>query len=246
MLKKLIIIIPAYNEEKSILKVLNSTPSLNGFNQEIIVIDDGSTDKTFEEAKKTNAIVISNKVNLGLGRTFKIGLQTALDRGADIIVNIDADGQYDSNHIPILVKILDREKLHLVLGNRFLDDRELGKNFIKRLGNKIISIFISKILLKQKEIYDIQSGFRVIDKKLAKFLINRLSGKYTYTQEMMIITLLNEFKVKQISTRFYKRTTGKSRLIRSSIIYLLKILVITLKTYLKTKIERYKANLLKS
>jgi len=152
MQKKLIIVIPAYNEEKSILKVINSIPFVEGFNQEIIVINDGSTDNTYLEAKKTDAIVISNKENLGLGSTFKIGLQAALDRVADIIVNIDADGQYDSNHIPILVRTLEIGNLDLVLGNRFLDDRELGKNFIKRLGNKNISIFNSKILLRQKEI----------------------------------------------------------------------------------------------
>ena len=211
MLKKLVIIIPAYNEEKTISVLIDRIPNLQNFNQEIIVIDDGSTDNTFSEAKKKKVQVLSNERNLGLGITFKRGLEAALKAGADYIVNIDADAQYNPKDIPILLKKLIEEEVDLVIGNRFLDDRELGKNFIQRLGNRILSIFISKILLKQREIYDIQSGFRVIDKKLAKFLINRLSGKYTYTQDMMILTLIYGFKVKQISIRFYKRTTGKSR-----------------------------------
>jgi len=239
--KKLVIIIPAYNEEKTISDLIEKIPKLQNFIQEIIVIDDGSTDHTLYEAKKKKVRVISNERNLGLGRTFKKGLEEALKVGADYIINLDADAQYNPNYISILLKKLIDEEVDLVIGNRFLDDIELGKNFIQRLGNKILSILLSKILLKQKEIYDTQSGFRAINKKLAKFLIDHLSGRYTYTQDMMILSLLYNFKVKQISIRFYKRETGKSRLIKNPFIYLFKTMLISLRTYLKTKIKRYKS-----
>ncbi|MHA1437644.1 MAG: glycosyltransferase family 2 protein, partial [Promethearchaeota archaeon] len=154
MKKKLIIIIPAYNEGKTISKVIHDIPKIEGVIQEIIVIDDGSIDRTYTEAKKAGAKVISNKKNLGLGTSFKIGLKVALKNKADIIVNLDADGQYEPNQIPILVKTLLKKNVDLVIGNRFLNDKYLGNNLLKRWGNKFISIFISKILLKQTEIID--------------------------------------------------------------------------------------------
>ena len=241
MQKKIVIIIPAYNEEGSIVKVIESIPSIKGYYQEIIVVNDGSTDNTLLKAEKTGVKVITNKKNLGLGKTFKIGIKKALSQEADIIVNLDADGQYESKHILLLITKLEKEQLDLVIGNRFLDDKELGKNFIKRLGNKVVSIFISKILLKQKEIFDIQSGFRAFNSLLGKFLLNHLNGDYTYTQEMMIAAIMYNFKIKQIPTKFYKRTTGDSRLIKNPFIYLLKILFITFNSYIRIKINQFKA-----
>jgi len=233
-MKKVIIIIPAYNEEKTIGTVIRNILKLNGFNKDIVVIDDGSEDRTALRAKEAGAIVVTHNENLGLGPTFRTGLKAALERNADIIVNIDADGQYDANHIPKLIDTLLKENMDLIIGNRFLDDKELGHNLIKRVGNKIVSIFISKILLRQNEIIDIQSGFRVFNKELANYLVDKLSGKYTYTQEMVIRTIFGNFKIKQISTRFYKREVGKSRLIKNPFIYLFKILIITFKTYFES------------
>ncbi|MGQ4872949.1 MAG: glycosyltransferase family 2 protein [Promethearchaeia archaeon] len=238
MSKKIVIIIPAFNEEKTIAEVIKKIKQLNLLNTEVIVIDDGSNDNTPIKAKELNAIVISNKKNLGLGRTFKKGLSEALKRNAEIIVNIDADGQYDPYYIPIFIKYLINNKADLVIGNRFLNDKELGKNFIQRIGNKLISTFISKLLLRSKEIYDIQTGFRVLKRNLAKFLINNLHAKYTYTQEMMIISSLFNFKIIQLPIKFYKRSSGSSKLIKHPAIYLLKILIITFKTFIRIKIKR--------
>jgi glycosyltransferase involved in cell wall biosynthesis len=237
MKKKLVIIIPAYNEEISISKVIKNIPDIKGLNQEVIVIDDGSIDQTRIEAIKFGAVVYSNETNLGLGTSFKKGIAIALEKEADIIVNIDADYQYDPRYIPSLVKILENEDVDLVIGNRFIDDKELGHNFIKRWGNRVISVFISKVLLRQKEIFDIQSGFRAFNKDLAEFLVKMLSGKYTYTQEMMIVSCLHKFKIEQVSIKFYKRTAGESRLIKNPFIYLIKILFITFKTYFRSKIK---------
>ncbi len=236
MKKKIVIILPAYNEEKSIFQVISSIPKISDFNQEVIVIDDGSIDNTQIMAKKAGATVISNDNNLGLGTSFKIGLKEALKHKADIIINLDADGQYDPHQIPFFVKELLKKDWDLVIGNRFLNDKELGHNAIKRWGNKFISIFISTVLARHNEIYDIQSGFRVLNRRCAEFLIKNLLGKYTYTQEMMILCFLYDFKIKQIPIKFYKRVAGKSRLITNPFIYLSKISLIALKTYIRHKI----------
>jgi len=237
---KIVILIPAYNEEKTIRDVIESIPIIEGFTNKIIVIDDGSTDNTAKEVKKTNVKLISNTKNYGLGFTFRKGLSEAIKEEADIIINLDADGQYDSKDILILLRKFLRDDLDLVIGSRFLNDKELGHNLIKRLGNKFISIFISKILLRCKEIYDVQSGYRILNKKLAKFLIHNLSEGYTYTQEMFILSKINNFKISQTPVKFSKRTSGKSRLIKNPFIYLYKIMWLTLIAFILSKIKLMK------
>ena len=104
---KLIVIIPAYNEEKTIGKVIKSVPrKIKGVSEiEILVWSDGSTDGTLEIAKKAGAdYVFFNKINLGLAKTFALMLRKAIDLKADIIVNTDADNQYDQKEIPKLPK----------------------------------------------------------------------------------------------------------------------------------------------
>ena len=228
---KLIVIIPAYNEEKKIFNVIRDIPSLPNLNQEILVINDGSTDNTAKIAESAGAIVVSNEENLGLGRTFRIGLEEALKRNADIIVNLDADGQYESKQIPSLIAPILSNTQDLVVGNRFLGLPKYDRSLIKKWGNKFVSIFIAKVLLKMENIIDIQSGFRAFNSRLARCLVNNLAGKYTYTQEMIILSYLYEFKINQIPIRFYARTSGKSRLIKNPFIYLYKILRISMKTY---------------
>jgi len=229
---KLVIIIPAYNEENDIFKVIKDIPSIPNLNQEILVIDDGSNDNTAEMAASAGAVVISNKKNLGLGRTFRIGLKEALKRHADIIVNLDADGQYESRQIPSLISPVLNNRQDFIIGNRFLGVPKYDRSLIKKWGNKFVSIFISKILLQLDEIYDIQSGFRAFNSNLAKFLVKSLKGNYTYTQEMMILSSLRKFRIKQIPISFYRRSSGKSRLIKNPFIYLYKILGISMSTYL--------------
>lgn len=136
MLKKLIVTIPAYNEEKTIEKVIKSIPSkIKGIkNIEILVWDDGSVDKTFEVAKKAGAdYVFRNKKNLGLAKTFHRAVRKAVDLGADIIVNTDADGQYDQKEIEKLVAPILKGDADLVN-----EDRQVKKlshmPIVKKMG----------------------------------------------------------------------------------------------------------------
>ncbi len=232
---KLVVVIPAYNEENTILRVIKNIPSIVNLKQEIIVIDDGSTDKTFKLAKSTGVTIISNMKNLGLGFTFKNGLINSLKIGADIIVILDGDGQYNPKNLESLIFPILNNQVDLVIGNRFLYETIYELNFLKKLGNKLLSVFLSKILLKLDQVYDIQSSYRAFNRKIAKFLVRNLKGNYNYAQEMFILCCLYGFKIKQIPVECYKRTSGKSRLIKNPMIYLLKILWVIFKTYLKIK-----------
>jgi len=233
--KNLIIFVPAYNEEKSIFNLIKEIPSFPNINQKVIVINDGSTDNTSATAEKAGAIVISNKKNLGLGYSFKIGLVEALKEDADIVVVLDGDGQYNPKHINKLISPILRGEADLVQGNRFLTGERYESSSIRILGNKFISIFLSRILLRLAEVYDIQSSFRAFNGSLATVLVKEIVGKYNYAQEMFIIVSLHGYKIKQIPVQCSKRRYGQSRLIRNPFIHLIKILWVSFRTYLLLK-----------
>jgi len=236
-IKNLIIFLPAYNEEKSIFNLIKEIPSFPNINQKVIVINDGSIDNTSANAKKAGAIVISNKKNLGLGYSFKIGLIEALKEEADIVVVLDGDGQYNPKHINMLISPILLDEADLVQGNRFLSGEKYESSSIRILGNKFISIFLSKILLRLAEVYDIQSSFRAFNGLLATALVKDIVGNYNYAQEMFIIASLHGYKIKQIPVQCSKRRYGQSRLIRNPFIHLIKILWVSFRTYLLFKVK---------
>jgi glycosyltransferase involved in cell wall biosynthesis len=204
---KVVIIIPAYNEEKSIAAVIRDVKK---YASEIIVIDDGSTDHTISIAKKNGAFVLPNIINRGLGTTIRRGYQTALEHGADIVVQIDADGQYMATDIPKLIKPIIDNKADMVLGSRFLggiQQMPLGN----RAGNKIGTLVTG--LVAGQNISDAQTGFRAMRKELLDEIIPM--SKKTYVQEMIIRAVKEGWRVLEIPSYFKKRKSGPSRLIAS-------------------------------
>jgi glycosyltransferase involved in cell wall biosynthesis len=142
-------------------------------------------------------------------------MREALKFKPEIIVHIDADGQYDPKEIPLLIKEV-RKGNDLVLASRFKGKIE-EMPLIKRIGNKAFSKVISNIT--GQKITDAQTGFRAFNKKVAELTIR---GNYTYTQEQIIRAIKEKLKVKEIACTFRKRSEGKSRLISNPIDYALK------------------------
>ena len=164
-MRKLVIIIPAYDEEKGIAAVLDRIPrAMTGIGEiDVVVVDDGSTDKTGAIAGEKGAEVISHPYNLGLGVSFRRGIERALERGADLIVNIDADGQFEPEDIPKLVEPIVRGEAEVVTASRFKSPGfapEMPR--VKRLGNKFMSFIISRIV--GQKFYDVSCGFMCFSK----------------------------------------------------------------------------------
>ncbi len=120
---KLVILIPAFNEEDSIQQVINSVPkTIEGISEVLVlVVDDGSSDQTSSLAEQAGAIVVSHPQNRGVGAAFNTGLIKALELGADVMVNIDADGQFSATDIPVLIEPIIASKADFVSGDRFTD-----------------------------------------------------------------------------------------------------------------------------
>ncbi len=225
---KVIVTIPAYNEANIIGKVIHDikdTMNNSKHTYEIIVVDDGSLDNTAEIAKKAGAIVYSHPQNLGLAEAFRTEMSKCLEHKADIIVHTDADGQYLAKEIPKLISYVEKG-YDFVLGSRFMGKIE-SMPIIKKLGNRAFSNVISKIT--KKKITDGQSGFRVFTKEIAELQIN---STHTYTQEQIIRTIRNKFKLIEVPVYFAKRQgKTKSRLMKNPFDYAIKAWINLIRVY---------------
>ena len=207
---KLVVTIPAYNEENTIAGVILEIPRcIDGLDKvEVLVVDDGSSDRTVEEARQAGANkILRHGVNKGLGRTFRDGLDGAVDMGADIIVNMDADGQYNATEIPKLIQPILNDEADLVLGWRDIDSLGFMPRS-KKVGNKIGTWVTRRFC--HLPIKDAQSGFRAFSRDAALRL--NLEGDYTYVQETIIQASYKGLKIEQVPIEFRARD-GKSRLI---------------------------------
>lgn len=225
---KLVVTIPAYNEEKTIANVITEIPQeIEGIESvEVLVIDDGSTDETIKQATEAGADrILSHRGNEGLGIAFRDGLEAALEMGADLIVNIDGDGQYNAKEIPRLIKPLLENKADIVLGWRDIDSLDFMPKG-KKIGNKIATWFTRRV--SDLPVKDAQSGFRAFSQEAALRL--NLSGKYTYVQETIIQAKYKGLKIEQIPIEFRPRS-GESRLISSLASYAHRAGTIIIGTY---------------
>lgn len=181
----LVVIIPALNEEMTIASVIRAIPrEFPGVvRTDAVVIDDGSTDATKKLAADAGAIVVSHPRNMGVGKSYAHGLHVALRIGADAIVSIDADGQFNPADIPTLLGPLLAGEAEVVTASRFKDPSKTPKMPPGRLyGNLVLSRLLGYIM--GNRIYDISCGFRACTRDAAMKL--NLSGSYTYTQEMLL------------------------------------------------------------
>ena len=195
---KLIVMIPAYNEERTIGRVIREIPrQINGIDKvKVLVIDDGSIDRTLEEAKKAGLdFFIKNNSNKGLGVSFKKGIETSLKLGADIIVNIDGDGQFNPRDIPRLLQPILIGKADVVTCTRFIN-KHLTKNmpWLKKWGNRRFTNLISNI--SGQRFTDTQCGFRAYNRESA--LRMNINGKFTYTQEVFLDLIEKGMKIKEV------------------------------------------------
>lgn len=213
MKMNIIITIPAYNEEQTLPQVLREIRAILGntdYNYQILVVNDGSTDRTTEIALEQGAIVVTKK-HSGLAETFKVEMQESLKRKADLIVHTDADGQYNPQHLPELIKKV-QEGYDLVLGSRFRQ-KNSSMPFLNRIGNKAFATVISSLI--KIKLTDTTTGFRAFTAEVARD-INYINT-FTYTQEQIIKAAKQGFKITEIPIS--TRKTRKSRLFKNPLQY---------------------------
>jgi len=203
---KIIAGIPAYNEEKFIGKVIEETKK---YVSQVIVVNDGSTDKTATIAQKEGALVINHKNNKGKGIAVNKLFYNSRDIKADILVLLDADGQHQPKEIPSLIKPIINNEADIVIGSRFLKN----KNFIpfyRKIGLYILTIltnFGSNI-----KVTDSQSGFRAFSKRAINNLYFEEKG-LSVESEMQFLAKKNKLRMLEIPiTTLYEERAKRSPL----------------------------------
>jgi glycosyltransferase involved in cell wall biosynthesis len=233
---KLIIQIPCYNEEETLARTLKQIPrSIPGIDTvELLIINDGSTDQTVEIAKENGvAHVVDFPKNKGLAKGFMAGIERCLTEGADIIVNTDADNQYNAADIPKLIQPILDGTAEFVVGARPISNiRHFSP--IKKALQKIGSYVVRKI--SQTDIPDAPSGFRAISRDAAMRL--NVHSRYTYTLETIIQAGLNDIAITSVPIRVNEELRP-SRLVRSTWSYIKRSIFTMLRIFVVYKPFRF-------
>lgn len=203
---KIAVILPIYNEEKQINRVLNKLPQIN---LPVFLINDGSTDRTLQLIKKKirnkpKITLLSHKINLGKGSALKTGCEAAFRENIDAVIFMDSDGQHNTADLQKFINKLETGKYDIVLGSRNLHH---GVPLIRFLGNKFASVLIS--VLFGRYVSDILCGFRAITKKGYKKLDFESTG-YGVETEMIVKSCKYKLKTSEvpIETIYYDKHKG--------------------------------------
>lgn len=196
-MKKVIAVIPAYNAEKTIKNVIQRIPQK--LVNEIIVVDDGSKDRTYDVAISTGVKVIRHETNKGYGGAQKTGFKEALKDGATIIVLLHADGQHAPEEIPILLKSLTNKEVDVVLGSRALGKGMLkGKMpFYKFIGNRILT-FVENMAFGT-HISEFHTGYRAYKQNVLNQLnFENYTNDYHFDSEILLDVHEKKFKIEEV------------------------------------------------
>lgn len=218
-------IIPAYNEEESILKTVNSVVEYSktcDFELDYIVINDGSTDSTLSILRENNFNYIDLIQNLGIGGAVQTGYIYANLKKYDIAVQFDGDGQHDINSLENIVSPIIKGDADFVVGSRFVEGTSLFKStFMRRVGIKWLSAVIH--LFSGTKIHDVTSGFRAANRKTIKLLAK--DYPLDYPEPESIVTLVkNGISVSEAPVNMFERDGGVSSISSwKSIYYMIKV-----------------------
>ena len=198
--KDILLIIPAYNESKTIGKVIveikNQLPVLD-----ILVVNDGSSDDTDKIAKKHGINVVSLPFNMGYGSALQTGYRYAQNKNYQYVLQMDADGQHEPKELVDLIKTIKGDRVDIVIGSRFLNECNYHASWLRRLGMIIFSK-ITSLIIKQR-ITDPTSGFQALNHKVLKFFTSEFYPSDYPDADVIILLYHVGFRIKEIPVVMY-------------------------------------------
>jgi glycosyltransferase involved in cell wall biosynthesis len=206
--QKILVVVPAYNEETRVGKVVRSVKSVLP-EATIIVIDDCSTDHTKQEAEKAGAVIFSHPINLGYASSLELGYIYALNNEYDIVVQMDGDGQHLAEETPKILESVISGEADIVIGSRYLSvDRGYETSLARRLGQKFFCAIFS--LISKYKITDPTSGFQCLNRKTFKlFASGHFPDDFPDT-DVLLIAHYAGLRVKEVPVVMMERSGGKS------------------------------------
>jgi len=228
------ILVPAFNEEKSLPDTLDSLKK--GFKpSQIVVINDGSEDATPLSAREAGVRVIDMPVNMGIGVTMQTGYRFALRNGFKYAVQCDADGQHRPEEIPLLIKGMESSGADMVIGSRFVDREAAGFKslFLRRQVIRFFSGWIN--MLTGYKVHDVTSGFRLVNRRIMELF----AQEYTFDfpePESIILTARRGHKVVEVPVAMRSRQGGVSSIgFFTGLYYMVKVTLGLLLTRVRKK-----------
>ena len=231
---KILIIVPAYNEEANIRKTLQEIFALP-MALDVLVVDDGSKDMTAKAARDAGANVISLPFNLGIGGAVQTGFKFAFERDFDIAAQVDGDGQHDPAYLKTILGPVISNEADMTVGSRFMPSSEKGdqSSFARRIG---INFFVSLIgMLTGKHIYDPTSGFRAYNKKMIKLFARHYPSDFP-EPEAIVVAQRFRARITEVPVMMRRRQGGASSIkYFKSLYYMMKVTVAIVLDMLKTR-----------
>lgn len=217
---KSLIIIPAFNEEKNIERVVKKI-SKDCPKADILVVDDCSKDHTAEILSAMKVNYVSLPFNLGIGGAVQTGYRYAKENKYDIAVQIDADGQHDSQYLNEMIKMIEMGKADIVIGSRFIDKEGFQSTMIRRAGIVVLSVLVK--LLCSKKVNDITSGYRAVNRKFIEIYAEDYPIDYP-EPEAVVMAAMHGAAIIENAVIMKERQGGESSITFSrSIYYMIKV-----------------------
>lgn len=233
-MSKVLVIIPAYNEQENIFSTIECAKK---YNYDVCVVNDCSTDDTYRICSKDKDIaVISLSFNLGIGGAVQTGYLYAYENGYDYAIQLDGDGQHNPYYIDVLLRQLQMENADMAIGSRFLKKDGFQSTKMRRIGIKFFSCLIW--MLYHYRIYDTTSGFRLVNRKLIQLFAKRYPIDYP-EPETNAALIRKKYKIVECPVIMHERFGGESSIkALGSFWYMLKVTFAILIDWLRGRKEQ--------
>lgn len=232
-----LIIVPAYNEEKSVVRVMEDLAGLQP-EVDILVVNDGSADQTSRVARAAGgAQVVDLPKNLGIGGAVQTGFKYAARQGYSVAIQFDGDGQHLASEVPKLLQSLREQQANMVIGSRFLDEESgYRSTFVRRIGIRLFQT-VNTLLIGQR-VTDNTSGFRAYDRRAIEFLARYYPVDYP-EPEAVILLGKNGFRMTEVPARMQERQGGGSSIAGfTGGYYMVKVLLAILMTAMRKPLAK--------
>lgn len=211
---RILIVIPAYQEERSIGGVVRSLRER--FPYDVLVVNDGSSDRTSVAAREADATVLDLPCNIGIGGAVQTGFLYAMDRGYDAVVRIDGDGQHEVEDIPKILEPILAGRADAAIGSRFLEETEYRGSLPRIFGIRFFRLLVN--LTTGYRVTDPTSGFFAINRRLVEFYSNHYPSDYPEVDSYILMHRLKARTV-DVPVRMYDRAEGKSSITAFRAVY---------------------------
>lgn len=223
-MSKVLIIIPAYNEEDSIYNTVKKLVETCKY--DYVVINDGSTDGTRRILEENNLNYIDLPVNLGIGGAMQTGYKYALKHGYEYAIQLDADGQHDPDDLEKLVAEIERSQYDMVIGSRFIEKTNYKGSLMRRIG--ILYFYYLLLFISRIKITDPTSGYRIVNRKIIKEFSKYYPVDYPEV-EVLVKLAQKKYRIKEIKVEMKNRQGGRSSITPlKSLYYMTKVTFISL------------------